>query len=56
MATAEREAEFDDLTQIVRTRTREVAILAFAGGLITSLRKYWSSEQITAIGSACVEL
>jgi hypothetical protein len=56
MTTAEREAKFNDLTQRVHKRIREVAILVFAGGLITSLRECWSSEQITAIGSACVEL
>jgi hypothetical protein len=56
MATAEREVEFDDLTQRVRKRIREIAVPVFAGGLITSLREYWSSEQITAIGSARVEL
>jgi hypothetical protein len=33
---------------------RECAILVFAGGLITTLRGYWPSKQITAIGPARV--
>jgi hypothetical protein len=43
-AIAEWEAEFDDLPQGVRKRMREVAILEFEGGLISSLREYWSSK------------
>jgi hypothetical protein len=43
---AEWEAEFDDLTQGMRKRMREIAVLTFGGGLITSLREYWASEQI----------
>lgn len=45
-ATAEWEAEFDDLAQGVRKRMREVAILVFEGRLIASLREYWSSETL----------
>ena len=45
-AIAEWEARFDDLTQGVRKRIREVAILVFEGGRIASLREYWSSERI----------
>lgn len=45
-AIVEWEAEFDDLTQRVRKRMREVAILVFEGRRIASLREYWSSEQI----------
>src|SRR5438270_10582887 len=45
-AIVEWEAEFDDLTQKVRKRMREVAILVFEGQLIASLREYWSSEKI----------
>lgn len=45
-AIVEWEAEFDDLAQNVRKRMREVAILVFEGGLIASLREYWSSERI----------
>jgi hypothetical protein len=45
-AIVEWEAEFDDLIQKVRKRMREVAILAFDGQLIASLREYWASEQI----------
>jgi hypothetical protein len=43
---AEWEAEFDDLTQGVRKRMREIAVLVFEGRLISSLREYWASEQI----------
>jgi ketosteroid isomerase-like protein len=43
---AEWEAEFDDLTQGVRKRMREIAVLVFEGRLIASLREYWASEQI----------
>jgi ketosteroid isomerase-like protein len=43
---AEWEAEFDDLVQAVRKRMREIAVLVFDGGLISSLREYWASEQI----------
>jgi hypothetical protein len=30
----------------VRKRMREIAVLVFEGGLISSLREYWASEQI----------
>jgi ketosteroid isomerase-like protein len=43
---AEWEAEFDDVVQGVRKRMREIAVLVFDGGLISSLREYWASEQI----------
>jgi ketosteroid isomerase-like protein len=39
-------AEFDDLAQGVRKRMREIAVLTFEGGLISSLREYWASETI----------
>jgi ketosteroid isomerase-like protein len=45
-AIAEWEAEFDDLPHRARKRMREVAILELEGGLIASLREYWSSERI----------
>lgn len=45
-AIAEWEAEFDDVAQGVRKRMREIAVLVFDGGLISSLREYWASEQI----------
>ncbi|PZS36809.1 MAG: nuclear transport factor 2 family protein [Pseudonocardiales bacterium] len=48
-AIVEWEAEFDDLTQKVRKRMREVAILVFEGRLIASLREYWSSEQVAVL-------
>ena len=43
---AEWEAEFDDVIQGVRKRMREIAVLIFEAGLISSLREYWASEQI----------
>jgi SnoaL-like domain len=51
-AVAEWEAEFDDLTQQVRKRIREVAILDFADDRrISALREYWSSQEIpVAVG------
>lgn len=45
-AIVEWEVQFDDLTEGVRKRMREVAILVFEGRRIASLREYWSSEQI----------
>lgn len=48
-AIVEWEAKFDDLVQNVRKRMREVAILDFEGQLISSLREYWSSEQVAAL-------
>jgi ketosteroid isomerase-like protein len=45
-AIAEWEAEFDDVTQGVRKRMREIAVLVFEGDRIASLREYWASEQI----------
>jgi hypothetical protein len=45
-AVAEWEAEFDDVTQGVRKRMKEIAVLAFEGRRIASLREYWASETI----------
>jgi uncharacterized protein (TIGR02246 family) len=45
------EANFDDLTQSVRKRMREIAVLVFDGNLISSLREYWTSES-TPLASA----
>lgn len=39
-------AEFDDVAQGVRKRMREIAVLVFEGGLISSLREYWASESV----------
>jgi ketosteroid isomerase-like protein len=47
-AIAEWEAEFDDLTQGVRKRMREIAVLVFEGYRIASLREYWASETVPA--------
>jgi hypothetical protein len=43
---AEWEAEFDDLAKGERKRMREIAVLTFEGGLISSLREYWASEPV----------
>lgn len=48
-AVAEWEAEFDDTLQGIRKRIREIAVLEFQHGLITSLREYWASEIIDAL-------
>jgi hypothetical protein len=44
-------AEFDDLAQGIRKRMREIAVLVFEGGLVSSLREYWASEQIGQLGN-----
>lgn len=45
-AIAEWVAEFDDLTQGVRKRMKEIAVLDFEGRQISALREYWSSETL----------
>lgn len=45
-AIAEWEAEFDDMAQGIRKRMREIAVLTFEGGLISSLREYWASQTV----------
>jgi ketosteroid isomerase-like protein len=45
-AIAEWLAEFDDVAKGERKRMREIAVLEFEGGLISSLREYWASEAI----------
>jgi uncharacterized protein (TIGR02246 family) len=45
-------AEFDDITQGVRKRMQEVAILEFEDGLIASLREYWASAQVGELQTA----
>ena len=49
---AEWEAQFDDIAQGVRKRMREIAVLVFEGGLISSLREYWASEQVGLLATA----
>ena len=51
-AIAEWLAEFDDLTQGVRKRMKEIAVLEFDGSLIASLREYWASETISSPSAA----
>jgi hypothetical protein len=48
-AIAEWLAEFDDIAQGVRKRMQEIAVLVFEGDLISSLREYWASENISQI-------
>ncbi len=43
---AEWEAYFTDLRRSVRRHIVEVAILEFEGGLISTLREYWTSEEV----------
>lgn len=45
-AIAEWEAEFDDMAQGLRKRMREIAVLTFEDGLISSLREYWASVTV----------
>jgi ketosteroid isomerase-like protein len=45
-AIAEWEAEFDDVAQGVRKRMKEIAVLTFEDGLISSLREYWASATV----------
>lgn len=45
-AIAEWVAEFDDLAQGVRKRMKEIAVLTFEDGLISSLREYWASATV----------
>lgn len=45
-AIVEWEAKFDDLSEGVRKRMREIAVLVFEGKKIASLREYWSSMTI----------
>jgi hypothetical protein len=49
-AIAEWEAEFDDMTQGVRKRMKEIAVLVFEGRRIASLREYWSSQTVGVEG------
>jgi ketosteroid isomerase-like protein len=49
---AEWEARFDDVSQGVRKRMREVAILEFDGPRVESLREYWASEQVGELEAA----
>ncbi len=43
---AEWEARFDDLVKGERKRMKEIAVLTFEDGLVSSLREYWASEQL----------
>ena len=48
---AEWESEFDDITQQVRKRIKEVAIIEFQGEKIASLREYWASKLLPHMAS-----
>ena len=41
---AEWDATFDDLAEGTRKHMKEIAVIVFEGGLISSLREYWASE------------
>ena len=45
-AIAEWETHFDDLAKGERKHMKEIAVLTFEDGLISSLREYWSSETV----------
>jgi ketosteroid isomerase-like protein len=47
---AEWEVSFDDVVQRQRKHMREIAILEFIDGKMTSLREYWASE---TVGELC---
>jgi SnoaL-like domain len=51
-AIAEWDAEFDDVVEGVRKHMKEIAVLVFEGGLISSLREYWASEDIGQLETA----
>ena len=42
---AEWEARFDDLVKGERKHMKEIAVLTFKDGLVSSLREYWASER-----------
>ena len=46
---AEWEARFDDLVKGDRKHMKEIAVLTFEDGLVSSLREYWASEQLGAL-------
>jgi SnoaL-like domain len=54
-AIAEWDASFDDLAEGVRKRMREIAVLTFEDGLISSLREYWSSEVIGELSATAAD-
>jgi hypothetical protein len=43
---AEWEARFDDLVKGERKHMKEIAVLTFKDGLVSSLREYWASERL----------
>lgn len=43
---AEWDARFDDVVKGERKHMKEIAVLTFDGDLVSSLREYWSSEQL----------
>lgn len=52
VVTAEWEAWFDDIEKAERKHMKEVAILTFRGGLVSSLREYWASESLGTLDGA----
>ena len=43
---AEWDARFDDLVKGERKHMKEIAVLTFEDGLVSSLREYWASEKL----------
>ncbi len=50
---AEWEAQFDDLVKGERKHIKEIAVLTFEDGLVSSLREYWASERLGARKEDC---
>jgi ketosteroid isomerase-like protein len=55
-AIAEWLAEFDDVSDGVRKRMQEIAVLTFEDGLISSLREYWASEDVGELSASVVAM
>ena len=44
------------MAQGVRKRMREIAVLEFDGGLISSLREYWASQCVGELSAAAADI
>ena len=55
-AIAEWLAEFDDVSDGVRKRMQEIAVLTFEDGLISSLREYWASKDVGKLSASVVAM
>ena len=52
---AEWEARFDDLVKGEHKHMKEIAVLTFEDGLVSSLREYWASEQLGVLKEDSVD-